>query len=40
MTPDRMSGEENTGMDARIFRSFAKQAAWYKPLGRLPDATL
>jgi hypothetical protein len=35
-----MSGEENKGMDARIFRSFAKRAAWRKPLGRLPDATL
>jgi hypothetical protein len=40
MTPDTMSGEENKGMDARIFRSFAKKAAWRKALGRLHDAIL
>jgi hypothetical protein len=40
MTPDTMSGEENKGMDARIFRSFVKRAAWHKTLGRLHGATL
>jgi hypothetical protein len=39
MTPEVMSGEENKGMDAHIFRSFVKRAAWHKQLGRLPDAT-